>query len=266
MGAAAAVLTLVVLFSAVALTSLVLASFAYQTVSESQSQSRTVHGVEGPRGLPGPPGETGPPGAPYELATFNHDLAVENVNNMFDEIDAHAEGWWDPLSGVGQLVITGRMQAKTPASGQPNQLDRCRVHVPHREFWHWNRDWSCGGCVGRCELGRNCPRARTLEEFTVDHHETYSGSRSHVDVSFDLDVENFEVHAVDRGDTRGFDHFDTVLEFTVDVAATDVSAATGDPGMTSYEVVLSLTPLQHCRDRCERRHCRWCRHRHRDKC
>jgi hypothetical protein len=259
MGAAVALLVVIILFSAVSLTSLVLASFAYQQTVQT-TQNPHVHGVEGPRGLPGPPGEVGPPGAPYELATFNHDLLVENVNSMFEEIDAHAEGWWDPLSGVGELVITGHMQAKTPAAGQPNQIDRCRVHVPHRQHWHWNRDWTCGGCVGRCEQGRNCPRARHLEEFTVDHHETYSGSRSHVDVSFDLDVENFEVHAVDR-DRPGFEVFDTVLEFDVNVASTDVSLATGDPGMTSYEVVLSLTPLQHSRDRCERRHCRWCRDR-----
>jgi hypothetical protein len=260
MGAAVTLLVLIVLFSVVSIASLVLASFAYVQTTEPVH----VHAVPGPTGLPGPPGETGPPGPPFELATFNHNLPVENVNNMFDQIDAHAEGWWDPLSGVGSLVITGRMQAKTPAVGQPNQLDRCRVHVPHREFWHWNRDWECGGCVGRCTGGQACPRRRHIENFTVDHHEIYSGSRSHVDVSFDLDVENFEVHAVDR-ERQGRDH-DTVLEFTVDVSATDVSAATGDPGMTSYEVVLSLTPENCHRERCERRHCRArkCRERDRD--
>src|ERR1044071_8804787 len=265
------ILVLTAVFGAMAITSLVLAGLAYK----KQSEPITIQGSPGPPGARGPQGPRGLPGEPLRLSRFDEPLHVENIDNSFDRITAHGEGWWDPYSGVGQIIITGEMQAKVPDSG--SQLDFCRVHLPHRLHWvNWPghpENEPHGDHYG--QHGQNHHHhPRHFDDFGVDHFEIFSGTRSHHDLSFNLDVENFEVQAELAHDIHtGYE--DTVLDFAVESASTDISTATGEPGFTWYEVVISLTPPDHCRrhDRrprcCEdgcKQFCRWKKHKRcRDK-
>jgi hypothetical protein len=193
---------------------------------------------------------------------FDHDVFVENVDRSFVEISAHVEGWWDAESGFGSLTITGEMQANVPTTGA--QLDRCRVHIPHVDHWiNLHRLGLPGPGLAPGLLPAQDMFAR---DWAIDHDEVYSGTRSHRDVSFSLQVENFEVRAERMHDLR-FGHEDTILDFTVEATSTDVSAATGQPGFTTYEVVVSLLPRSMCGEHhvcdcsCRERCCRRRKHR-----